>query len=87
MSSRPDFEGLVAAARDEQAPSVDVTEAVLARVAAGEARRDELPRPFVLAAGLSLTAAAVVLALALPWIEDLYDPMVQLLQATGGGWS
>ena len=74
-------------AREEQIAPVDVADAVLRRVQAEAPvfERVQLERRLVLAASLSLVAAAAVLGLALPWMDEIYDPFVQLLQSSAVG--
>lgn len=86
MTRRKRFEVLVESARREPSPPVDVREAVMHQVALADdaAVIRSQRQALIAAAGFSLIAAGVALSLAFPWIEDLYDPMVQLLQAGEG---
>jgi len=78
------FERAARVARAEAPERLDVSAAVIARVLAEASAPQPLLReaPLVAAAGVSLLAAAVVLAVASPWIRELLDPMVELVQGS-----
>ena len=78
------FERAARVARTEAPEALDVSASVIARVMADASAPQPLLReaPLFAAAGLSLLAAAVVLAVASPWISELFDPMVELVQGS-----
>jgi hypothetical protein len=85
MDRRDGFDDLVARAREERAPPVDVTHRVLAAIAARRGGRAAhaasrvAQRPLVLCAAGALVAASVVALLAANDWTTLDDPVAALL--------
>lgn len=76
------FDQLAAIARRERAPAIDVTARVMAGIRAPRpmAARSNENLAMLLAAGLAVLAASVMVAFTLDAWSPLWDPMCGLLQ-------
>lgn len=76
------LEALFAAARRESPPPVDVTRAVLGRIAQGEpVAQPEVDRTLAWCALGSLAAAGIVAIVANGAVSDVLDPLADLMQS------
>ena len=82
MTDLRDFENLVASARRDQPPPLDVTQQVLSRLPQVDTP-SPLKSPFVMISAASALAACLALAVTNPLWMAWRDPMVQVLISLG----
>lgn len=71
------LDAIAARARMEPAPAMDVTAAVLRRLRVASA--DQAERPMLWLAAGALAAAAIVVLLAMPYLNGALDPLTEFM--------
>jgi hypothetical protein len=80
MNKIEQFENLVALARHERAPAIYVVAPVLDEIRARSYVSLTPTRPLAIFTGLSLSAAALVVMLALPAWESEFNPLAAMFE-------